>query len=55
LNEINDIQIKFLQERKEFENNYNFNITEEDNTINKVNNMLVEKQKELELEKKRYV
>jgi uncharacterized coiled-coil protein SlyX len=35
------------------ENNYNLNITEKGNTINKLNTMLAEKQKELELEKKK--
>jgi hypothetical protein len=43
---------KELEERKELQNNYNLNITEKHNTINKLNNMLVEKQMELELEKK---
>jgi hypothetical protein len=34
------------------ENNYNLNITEKGNTINKLTNILFEKQKELNLEKK---
>jgi hypothetical protein len=37
------------------ENNYNLNITEKGNTIDKLNIMLAEKQKELELEKKEMI
>jgi hypothetical protein len=44
---------KELEERKELENKYNLNITEKGNTIDKLNIMLAEKQKELELEKKK--
>jgi septal ring factor EnvC (AmiA/AmiB activator) len=41
LNQINNVQTKLLNERKELENNYNLNIKEKENTI-----------KELQQEKK---
>jgi uncharacterized coiled-coil protein SlyX len=46
---------KELEERKELEHYYNLKITEKKNIINKLNNILVEKQKELELEKKEMI
>jgi predicted nucleic acid-binding Zn-ribbon protein len=36
LNQINNTQTRLLKERKELENNYNLNIIEKDNTINKL-------------------
>jgi hypothetical protein len=41
LTKINNVQIKLLKERKELENNYNLNIIEKDNTINKLNDIIV--------------
>jgi uncharacterized coiled-coil protein SlyX len=35
------------------ENNYNLNIAEKDNTIDKLNTILAEEQKELELKKRK--